>query len=155
MFSSDNTKMRVLVSIIFRTTPLLKKYSRNLPILKFFQLLLFAIFTICMAGLIDHHEKATSYQSFHMEHFHPVPTFIKKEHLKLLEHPISIGKTSNKIEIHHGDKHDPGYAIKHEEHEGGDFGAGFEVSHKGFEEEHKGLEEHKGFEGFEGGTGIT
>lgn len=46
-----------------------------------------------------------------MEHFHAVPTYIKKEDKQLLEHPISLGKTASKVEVHHGDKHDPGYAL--------------------------------------------
>lgn len=46
-----------------------------------------------------------------MEHFHAVPTYIKKEYKHLLEHPIPAGKSSSKLEIHHGNKHDHGYAL--------------------------------------------
>ncbi|RZC33402.1 hypothetical protein BDFB_003646 [Asbolus verrucosus] len=60
---------------------------------------------------IEHHERATSYQNIHIEHFHPVPTYIKKEDSHLLQHPISLGTSSSKVEIHHGDKHDHGYAL--------------------------------------------
>lgn len=45
-----------------------------------------------------------------MQHFHAVPTYIKKEDKHLLEHPLPAGKTITKVEIQHGDKHDPGYA---------------------------------------------
>lgn len=46
-----------------------------------------------------------------MEHFHAVPTYIKKEYKHLLEHPVPSGKSSSKVEIHHGGKHDSGYAL--------------------------------------------
>lgn len=54
--------------------------------------------------------KATSYQNIHIQHFHAVPTYIKKEDKHLLEHPLPAGQTAVKFEIHHGDKQDPGYA---------------------------------------------
>lgn len=54
--------------------------------------------------------KATSYQNIHIQHFHAVPTYIKKEHKHLLEHPLPAGQTDLKVEIHHGHKQDPGYA---------------------------------------------
>lgn len=67
------------------------------------------------AGLIkheqDHDAKATSYQTIEFEHFHAVPTYVKKEDAQLLKHPIPAGKSSSKVEIHHGGKHDHGYAI--------------------------------------------
>ena len=60
---------------------------------------------------IQHHERATSYQNIHIEHFHPVPTYVKKEDVHLLKHPISLGTSSSKVEVHHGDKHDHGYGF--------------------------------------------
>ncbi|CAH1370563.1 hypothetical protein MTP99_012125 [Tenebrio molitor] len=77
---------------------------------------------------IDHHERATSYQNIHIEHFHPVPTYIRKEDKHLLEHPISLGTSSSKVEVHHGDKHDHGYAFASAENNA--HGHGFE----GFDE---------------------
>ncbi|KAB0799485.1 hypothetical protein PPYR_07365 [Photinus pyralis] len=81
--------------------------------------ILAGLFCIGESGLITHHgstddqhsSKATSYQSFHMEHFHAVPTYIKKEYIHLLDHPVSVGKTASNVEVHHGAAHDHGYAI--------------------------------------------
>ncbi|KAK4886733.1 hypothetical protein RN001_003004 [Aquatica leii] len=76
-----------------------------------------AISAISKAGLVTHeysnnqYPKATSYQNFHMEHFHAVPTYAKKEFKHLLENPISVGKSVSNVNIHHGDKHDHGYAV--------------------------------------------
>ncbi|KAK5643374.1 hypothetical protein RI129_007219 [Pyrocoelia pectoralis] len=62
----------------------------------------------------DHHSaKATSYQSFHMEHFHAVPTYIKKEFNHLLEQPLSVGKTESNVEVQHGEKYDHAIANNH------------------------------------------
>lgn len=86
---------------------------------------------------VSHNEKATSYQSIHMEHYHAVPTYLKKEDKHLVDHPISLGKTSAKVEVHHGDKHDPGYALTdvhsglhHPEADLHDYGAAFALSRK-------------------------
>lgn len=65
-------------------------------------------------GLIAHdgdHGKATSYQSINFQHFHAVPTYVKKEDSHLLKHPLPAGHTGAKVEVHHGGKHDHGYAI--------------------------------------------
>ncbi|XP_044254979.1 uncharacterized protein LOC123005343 [Tribolium madens] len=85
--------------------------------------ILIVFYTTTHAGIIthDHHERAHSYQNIHMEHFHPVPTYIKKEDSHLLNHPISIGTSSSKVEIHHGDKHDHGYAFANAENNLHDF----------------------------------
>ncbi|XP_017777703.1 PREDICTED: uncharacterized protein LOC108563518 [Nicrophorus vespilloides] len=89
-----------------------------------------ALLAVAQCGVI-HHESAdghtaTSYQNFHMEHFHAVPTYIKKEDKQYLEHPISRGKTSSSVKVHHGhDKHDPGYATASVQ---SDFGKGHQES---------------------------
>ncbi|EFA02118.1 uncharacterized protein LOC103312521 [Tribolium castaneum] len=81
-----------------------------------FLIVLTVIYTTAHGGIITHdHERAHSYQNIHMEHFHAVPTYIKKEHSHLLQHPISIGTSSSKVEVHHGDKHDHGYAFANAE----------------------------------------
>lgn len=83
-----------------------------------FQIIFSALLSLCACGIIhhdldiEHGAKATSYQSIHFQHFHPVPTYIKKEDKHLFEHPLPAGKTVSKVEIHHGDKHYPGKYFK-------------------------------------------
>lgn len=76
-------------------------------------MLLVSFASLAACGVIHdgHHHQATSYQSIHMEHFHPIPTYAKKEDMHYLEHPVSEGKTESKVEVHHGSKHEPGYAV--------------------------------------------
>lgn len=105
-----------------------------------FQILL-TIATLGSCGFeheIKHHEGAHSYQNVYMEHFHSVPTYVKKEDKHLLEHPISLGQSSSKLEVHHGGKHDHGYAIASVENDIHGHSAGFNIG---------GLEDHEGFEG--------
>lgn len=78
------------------------------------QIVLVSLFAAINCGVIHQeveHGKATSYQSIKFEHFHAVPTYIKKEHQHLLEHPVAVGESSSDVKIHHGDKHDHGYAV--------------------------------------------
>ncbi|CAH0561328.1 unnamed protein product [Brassicogethes aeneus] len=70
-----------------------------------------AFLGLACAGLIHHSEKATSYQNVEMVHNHAVPTYIKNEDQQYLHHPVAKGKTTSKLQIHHGDKHDHGYAV--------------------------------------------
>lgn len=73
------------------------------------------LFTLAVAnaGLISHDGfgKATSYQNIEFHHFHAAPTYVKKEDSHLLKHPLPAGKSQAKLEVHHGDKHDHGYAF--------------------------------------------
>ena len=72
------------------------------------------------AGFIPHgyeHSRPTSYQSIQFEHQHAVPTYIKKEHQQLLDHPLPFGKTSSNIEVNH----DYGYGSSNSDESKGSF----------------------------------
>lgn len=57
------------------------------------------------------HGKATSYQSFKLEHYHPVSLHSKDEEKHLLEHPVLLGQSTADLEVHHGGKHDHGFGV--------------------------------------------
>ncbi|XP_019870068.1 uncharacterized protein LOC109598603 [Aethina tumida] len=74
-------------------------------------IILATLLVTVFGGHIQHSDKATSYQNFEIEHHHAVPTYVKGEDAQFLHHPVSKGRTASKVEVHHGDKHDHGYAI--------------------------------------------
>ncbi|XP_060530602.1 uncharacterized protein LOC132704553 isoform X2 [Cylas formicarius] len=63
--------------------------------------LLWAVVSSTSGGVIHHNDEATSYQHFEIEHYHAVPTYLKHEDKHLLEHPLSAGKTTSEVKIHH------------------------------------------------------
>lgn len=63
------------------------------------------------------HEHAKSHQSVKLEHFHPVPVYVKKEHAHLLKHPLEKGKSEHGIKLlHPKTEHHHGYGLVLEEH---------------------------------------
>ncbi|XP_077292955.1 uncharacterized protein LOC143915983 [Arctopsyche grandis] len=104
------------------------------------------------------HEHAKSHQSVKLEHFHPVPVYIKKEHSHLLKHPLSKGKSGHGIKLlHPKTEHQHGYGLVLEEHRHdlesqhhglGDHGFS-EHSDDASQIEH--IPEHHEFQGAEGG----
>ncbi|CAG4996683.1 unnamed protein product [Parnassius apollo] len=99
------------------------------------------------------HEHAKSHQSIKIEHFHPVPVYIKKEHSHLLKHPLEKGKTEQNLkQIHPETEHSHGGGLVLEDHRQNTDHYGASFGHGGFEQsaEQGGYEHFGGYEGSEG-----
>lgn len=63
------------------------------------------------------HEHAKSHQSVKLEHFHPVPVYVKKEHSHLLKHPLEKGHSAHNLkQVHPKTEHHHGYGLVLEQH---------------------------------------